>query len=168
MLICEIWIASGLYYLSELVEEHTVIAKRFLTRMIYAIIGAQALLCIIDGFPFKLSVMSIVSHFVYLLNLRRFPFVKLSEPLFISSCGKFTFLPTVCRSRKLEANSGLNSPRPHKPLLLVLPFFQHRPHCPSITLRPPQPPHLHRNRFLLRPPRLACSILSLRVPVRER
>lgn len=81
--------ASGLYYLSELVEEHTVIAKRFLTRMIYGVIGIQVLLCLVDRFPFKLSLLSVVSHVVYLGNMRRFPVVNITDPLFISSCGKF-------------------------------------------------------------------------------
>jgi hypothetical protein len=79
--------ASGLYYLSELVEEHTVFAKKFLTRLIYAVISIQVLLCLIDGFPFWLSLLSVVSHVVYLGNMRRFPIVKLSDPLFITSCG---------------------------------------------------------------------------------
>lgn len=79
--------ASGLYYLSELVEEHTVFAKKLLTRLIYAVISIQVLLCLIDGFPFGLSLLSIVSHVVYLGNMRRFPIVKLSDPLFITSCG---------------------------------------------------------------------------------
>ncbi|KAI9053291.1 hypothetical protein LZ554_002254 [Drepanopeziza brunnea f. sp. 'monogermtubi'] len=79
-------IASGLYYLSELVEEHTVVAKKLLTRLIYGVIGLQALLCLVDGFPFMLSMLSISSHIVYLGNMRRFPFVKLSDPLFVSSC----------------------------------------------------------------------------------
>ena len=79
--------ASGLYYLSELVEEHTVIAKRFLTRMIYGVIGLQIVLCLIDGFPFKLSMLSIISHIVYLGNMRRFPVVNITDPLFITSCG---------------------------------------------------------------------------------
>jgi Transmembrane adaptor Erv26 len=79
--------ASGLYYLSELVEEHTVFAKKLLTRLIYAVISIQILLCLIDGFPFGLSLLSIVSHVVYLGNMRRFPIVKLSDPLFITSCG---------------------------------------------------------------------------------
>ncbi|KAI1006196.1 hypothetical protein K3495_g2023 [Podosphaera aphanis] len=79
-------IASGLYYLSELVEEYTVIAKRFLIQMIYLVIIFQALLCIVDGFPFLLSAMGIFSHIIYLGNLRRFPMVQLSDPLFILSC----------------------------------------------------------------------------------
>ncbi len=81
-------IASGLYYLSELVEEHTVIAKKLLTRLIYLVIGIQTLLCLVDGFPIMLSLLSIFSHIVYLGNMRRFPIVKLSDPLFLLSCGK--------------------------------------------------------------------------------
>jgi hypothetical protein len=80
--------ASGLYYLSELVEEHTVVAKRFLTRLIYFIMAVQLLLCLVDRFPFWLTALGIFSHFVYLGNMRRFPFVRLSDPLFLTSCGK--------------------------------------------------------------------------------
>ncbi|CAJ2501331.1 Uu.00g041840.m01.CDS01 [Anthostomella pinea] len=79
-------IASGLYYLSELVEEHTVFAKKFLTKLIYFIIGLQLVLCIVDGFPVWYTLMGIASHVVYLGNMRRFPFVKLTDPLFMASC----------------------------------------------------------------------------------
>ncbi|KAI6814279.1 DUF396-domain-containing protein [Hortaea werneckii] len=79
-------IASGLYYLSELVEEHTVVSKRILTRLIYAVIGLQLLLALVDAFPYPLSALSIASHIVYLQNLRRFPIVKLSDPIFLASC----------------------------------------------------------------------------------
>ncbi|KAB5551042.1 transmembrane adaptor Erv26 [Coniochaeta sp. 2T2.1] len=79
-------IASGLYYLSELVEEHTVIAKRLLTRLIYSIIGLQLLLCIVDRFPVLLTLLGVFSHVVYLGNMRRFPYVKLTDPLFLASC----------------------------------------------------------------------------------
>uniref|UniRef100_A0A060THA3 ARAD1D28908p n=1 Tax=Blastobotrys adeninivorans TaxID=409370 RepID=A0A060THA3_BLAAD len=79
-------IASGLYYLSEQVEEHTVWTKRFLVRAIYAIIGVHVLLWIIDGFPFWLTAFSIAAHVVYLQNLDRFPFIKLSSGMFIAGC----------------------------------------------------------------------------------
>ncbi|RAK82475.1 uncharacterized protein BO72DRAFT_443936 [Aspergillus fijiensis CBS 313.89] len=79
-------IASGLYYLSELVEEHTVLARRLLSRLIYSIILVQMLLVVFDRFPLGLSALSIGSHLVYASNLRRFPVVKLSDPLFILSC----------------------------------------------------------------------------------
>ncbi|KAJ5672412.1 hypothetical protein N7507_001539 [Penicillium longicatenatum] len=79
-------IASGLYYLSELVEEHTVLARKLLNRLIYSIIVIQVLLVIFDRFPIWLSLLSVLSHLVYASNLRRFPIVKLSDPLFILSC----------------------------------------------------------------------------------
>lgn len=82
-------IASGLYYLSELVEEHTVLAKKLLTKLIYTIIGAQALLWLVDGFPLGATLLGIFSHVVYLGNMRRFPFVKLTDPLFLLSCGTY-------------------------------------------------------------------------------
>lgn len=79
-------IASGLYYLSELVEEHSVLARKTLSRMIYAVIAVQILLTIIDRLPITLSALSIGSHILYLQNLRRFPWVKLSDPIFLTSC----------------------------------------------------------------------------------
>ena len=99
--------ASGLYYLSELVEEHTVFAKRFLTRLIYSIMVLQLLLCVVDGFPFLLTTLGIFSHVIYLGNMRRFPFVKLSDPLFVTSCGEFK---SVLRSLHLRSLPPLAGP----------------------------------------------------------
>lgn len=82
------YVASGLYYLSELVEEHTVLAKKLLTRLIYTIIGLQLLLIVVDRFPVGLSLLSVGSHVIYAQNLRRFPIVKLKDPLFLVSCGE--------------------------------------------------------------------------------
>ncbi|KAF2212822.1 hypothetical protein CERZMDRAFT_111848 [Cercospora zeae-maydis SCOH1-5] len=79
-------IASGLYYLSELVEEHTVLSKKLLYRLIYSIIATQILLAAVDSFPLTLSAFSIASHVIYSLNLRRFPVVKLTDPVFLASC----------------------------------------------------------------------------------
>ncbi|KAG8623124.1 hypothetical protein KVT40_008100 [Elsinoe batatas] len=78
-------IASGLYYLSELVEEHSVLSKKLLTRLIYGVICVQILL-LVDKLPFWPSLLSIGSHVVYLQNLRRFPIVKLTDPIFLTSC----------------------------------------------------------------------------------
>lgn len=79
-------IASGLYYLSELVEEHTVLASRTLTRLIYGVITIHVLLWLIDRFPFTLIALGVFSHLVYASNLRHFPIVKLGDPLFLLSC----------------------------------------------------------------------------------
>jgi hypothetical protein len=79
-------IASGLYYLSELVEEHTVLASRLLRRLIYTIVVIQFLLWLVDSFPLSLTILGMLSHGVYLSNLRHFPVVKLSDPFFLGSC----------------------------------------------------------------------------------
>lgn len=79
-------IASGLYYVSELVEEHTEPTKRFLKRVIQGIIVLLVLLWLFDSFPFKLTLFSIVSYFIYLQNLQRFPYVQLTSPVFLASC----------------------------------------------------------------------------------
>lgn len=79
-------IASGLYYLSELVEEYSVLSAKVLRRLIYVVIAVQVLLLLVDSFPWHLTLLGIVSHAVYSTNLRHFPIVKLSDPLFILSC----------------------------------------------------------------------------------
>lgn len=80
--------ASSLYYLSELVEEHTVLTKRVLSYMINSIIVIQVLLFVVDGFPWRLIALGVASHLVYQRNLRRFPTVRLKDPWFIASCGE--------------------------------------------------------------------------------
>ena len=79
-------IASGLYYLSELVEEHSVQASRVLHRLVYAVAATQLLLAAVDRLPWLPSLLGVVSHAVYARNLRHFPIVRLSDPTFIASC----------------------------------------------------------------------------------
>lgn len=79
-------IASGLYFISEQVEEHTVFTKRLLTRIIYVVIAVHVLLLLFDGFPLKSTLFSIGANLVYLQNLKRFPFISLTSGIFITSC----------------------------------------------------------------------------------
>lgn len=79
-------IASGLYFLSEKVEEHTVIAKRILSRTIYSIIAVHVLLFVFDGFPLWTSLFSVFANLTYLQNLKRFPFIRLTSKTFVTSC----------------------------------------------------------------------------------
>ncbi|KAK6455582.1 transmembrane adaptor Erv26 [Scheffersomyces xylosifermentans] len=78
-------IASGLYYISELVEDHTEPTKRFLRRLIFGIIAVLILLWLVDGFSFKLTAFAVFSHWVYLQNLHKFPYVELTSPIFLAS-----------------------------------------------------------------------------------
>ncbi|CDK25272.1 unnamed protein product [Kuraishia capsulata CBS 1993] len=79
-------IASGLYYLSELVEENTEFTRRFLSRSINSIVVLLILLWIVDGFPFKLTLFSLATYYVYHLNMKTFPYINLTGPIFVSSC----------------------------------------------------------------------------------
>ncbi|KAI9823217.1 MAG: erv26 super protein [Phylliscum demangeonii] len=79
-------IASGLYFISELVEEYTTPTKRLLTQVIYLINLTFILLIALDRLPWWLCAISIGSHTVYLQNLRRFPHVRLRDPWFLLSC----------------------------------------------------------------------------------
>lgn len=54
--------------------------------MIYTVIATQILLTVVDRLPLSLSALSIGSHILYLQNLRRFPWVKLTDPIFLASC----------------------------------------------------------------------------------
>jgi hypothetical protein len=63
-----------------------------LYQLIYGVVGLQALLLVVDGFPIGLSALSVVSHVIYAQNLRKFPIVKLTDPLFLLSCGMISIL----------------------------------------------------------------------------
>jgi hypothetical protein len=153
-------IASGLYYMSELVEEHSVLAKRLLTRLIYAIIFIQTLLWLVDGFPFWASMLGIVSHVIYLGNMRRFPFVRLSDPLFLTSCGTSSSSPDMARN---IANDGYSS-RAGQPLCLVPTLLRHTDSIlPAIlVLRQGRRAELHSDRVVLWALRVACPFRALR------
>ncbi|ODQ63943.1 DUF396-domain-containing protein [Nadsonia fulvescens var. elongata DSM 6958] len=76
-------IACGLYYLSELVEEYSVLTKKILARAILSIILVHVLLVVFDGFPFWISVYSIACQLVYIANMKRFPLITFSDPKFL-------------------------------------------------------------------------------------
>ncbi|KAK0499853.1 transmembrane adaptor Erv26-domain-containing protein [Armillaria luteobubalina] len=80
-------LASGLLYISELIEEHSRLAKTIGQRGIYAIICLHLILCVSDSLPIMLTAFSIICHVVYLQNFSKtWPLISLSSPSFISSC----------------------------------------------------------------------------------
>lgn len=99
-------IALGLFYLSELVEEHTEPTKRLLKRTIYLIVAVFVLLWLTDSFPFLPVMFLIFSYFVYLQNLAKFPYVELTSPIFLLSC------VLVVVNHFLWFNHFLNPPMP--------------------------------------------------------
>ncbi|KAF8450481.1 transmembrane adaptor Erv26-domain-containing protein, partial [Boletus edulis BED1] len=79
--------ASGLLYISELIEEHSRLAKLIGQRAIYATITLHMLLYVTDSLPLLQTLFSIICHCVYLQNFSsHWPLISLSSISFISSC----------------------------------------------------------------------------------
>jgi hypothetical protein len=149
-----------------------VFAKKLLNRLIYGVIAIQTLLLLIDGFPIGLSALSIASHVIYAQNLRRFPIVKLTDPLFLLSCGTCpSQLPPATNHAAATSILTKHSSRNRKPLPLVPPLQRALDLAKLILqlpLRPPRYPLLHRNRLLLRPLCVACAVRAVRLAERGR
>lgn len=149
-------------------EEHTVLAKKLLYRLIYGVVGVQFLLLVVDKFPVGLSLLSVVSHGIYAQNLRRFPVVKLTDPLFLLSCGMRNSIQRTALDIKLTDSSAR-----HCKSLPLVPSLQ----CSAcqllffISLRTRHEySYIYRDRCILWAMRLARSLRSFRFPIcwRER
>ncbi|KIJ20347.1 hypothetical protein PAXINDRAFT_96564 [Paxillus involutus ATCC 200175] len=80
-------LASGLLYISELIEEHSRLSKLVGQRGTYAIIALHVLLYVIDSLPLPQTLFSIICHIVYLQNFStQWPLISLSSASFIASC----------------------------------------------------------------------------------
>ncbi|KAJ3993535.1 DUF396-domain-containing protein [Lentinula boryana] len=80
-------IASGLLYISELIEEHSQFAKLVGQRGTYVIILFHVVLYFTDALPFKHTLFSIFCHIVYLQNFSSaWPVISLTSFSFLASC----------------------------------------------------------------------------------
>lgn len=80
-------LASGLLWLSELIEEHSKLAKVLGKRGIYVIISIHVLLAFTDALPLHKIAFSILCHVVYLQNFSHtWPVISLTSPSFVASC----------------------------------------------------------------------------------
>ncbi|KAJ7068506.1 DUF396-domain-containing protein [Mycena amicta] len=80
-------LASGLLYVSELIEEHTKLAKTVGQRGIYVIIVLHGVLYFSDSLPLSHTGFSVFCHLVYLQNFSNtWPVIELSSWSFIASC----------------------------------------------------------------------------------
>jgi len=79
-----ICMGSGLYYLAEIVEEYTVLTKKIIKYTTFIVIGIHVLILIWeDTFPWTYILTGILAHIAYLLLLKDFPFIELTNPFFI-------------------------------------------------------------------------------------
>ncbi|KAI0034108.1 transmembrane adaptor Erv26, partial [Vararia minispora EC-137] len=80
-------IASGLLWISELIEEHSKLAKVVGVRGIYAIISLHFVLYFTDGLSLPRILFSAFCHVVYLQNFSQtWPLISLTSLSFTASC----------------------------------------------------------------------------------
>jgi len=80
-------LASGLLWLSELIEEHSKLAKALGKKGIYVIISIHVLLAFTDALPLHKIAFSVLCHVVYLQNFSHtWPVISLTSPSFVASC----------------------------------------------------------------------------------
>ncbi|TFK71770.1 DUF396-domain-containing protein [Pluteus cervinus] len=116
-------LASGLLYISELIEEHSRISKTIGQRGIYAIILLHVLLYPFDSLPFLQLVFSIACHLVYLQNFSgSWPLISLSSISFLASCALvianhfswfFYFSRVTQEARRMRSYHGLHTASAH-------------------------------------------------------
>ena len=78
-------IASGLYYVSEFVEEHARFSKLVIERLILLVVAFILLLMLIDGLSPVLGVLTLLAHGIYWRNLKEFPVIHIQSVWFIGA-----------------------------------------------------------------------------------
>jgi len=80
-------LASGLLYASELIEEHSRLAKMIGQRSVYIIVTLHVLFYFTDRLPLLQTLFSIICHLVYLQNFSStWPLISLTSISFLASC----------------------------------------------------------------------------------
>ncbi|KAF7491068.1 Uncharacterized protein SSS_08836 [Sarcoptes scabiei] len=76
-------LATGLYYLAELIEEYTTISYKIIKKINFFVIGIHICLFLFEDLPNYLIICGLISHLNHILILRTFPFFQFSSPPFI-------------------------------------------------------------------------------------
>ncbi|XP_065828248.1 protein TEX261-like [Oscarella lobularis] len=84
---CIVCLASGLYYLADLVEEYTVITKRIIKALLWIVGLVHAGLAVFEGIPLTVIGTSFLANAVYALLLKNFPFVEFTSLRFVGGFG---------------------------------------------------------------------------------
>ena len=86
LLLLAVCLATGLYYLAELVEEYSRLAKRVITNALRAVLALHLALLLLDHQPLSCVLVGAASHCAYARLLPRFPFVQLGSLDFAVAC----------------------------------------------------------------------------------
>jgi len=84
-------VATGLYYLAELVEEYTVQSRKVILCMTIGSIGLYIGLLLFEDVPFSIIACGVLSQMCHLIVLKTFPFFMLTSPSFIGAVFLFFF-----------------------------------------------------------------------------
>lgn len=71
-----ICLAAGLYYVAELVEEYTVLAKKVITTIILIVVFIYILFIFFDNLPWSMVICGIIAQAMHGLIMTNFPYVK--------------------------------------------------------------------------------------------
>ena len=75
-------IAAALYYLAEVIEEYSTKSRRYVRYMlIFCVLCNLAL--VIDGMPYLIIINGVLLHMCYYACIKHFPYVVLTDPLFL-------------------------------------------------------------------------------------
>jgi len=78
-------LAAGLYYLAELVEEYTVIAKKVIrTLIICTVLTYVLLMCFENEFTWLMIILGLAAQVVHFVILSNFPYVQFLSASFLS------------------------------------------------------------------------------------
>eukprot|EP00899_Mesostigma_viride_P029458 jgi/Mesvir1/9698/Mv12176-RA.1 len=109
-------LATGLYYIAELVEEYTKLTKKVIQHVIQGIVALQVLLLLFDRLPLLCIAVGVSAHGAYYRLLRTFPYISLSSTDFLASVGllvinnicwfRYFLYDPACRYLSLEYMLG--------------------------------------------------------------
>jgi len=87
MIFIAVCLASGMYYMAELVEEHTSLTRRIMLACNVLVLAVHVLFLIFESLPLSAVAVGLAAHACYFWMLQSFPFIQIKSPQFGASCG---------------------------------------------------------------------------------
>ena len=104
--------ACGLYYLAELVEEHTSLTGRIMYGTTIGVLATHVLF-LTETLPYSAIACGVGAHASYLWLLQTFPFMRFASPRFLTSLALFVLSNFLWISHFLSHYHNLTQVRSH-------------------------------------------------------
>lgn len=79
-------VAAGMYYVAELIEEYTTVAKRIIRLLLITVTGLNILLMVLESeFTWTMCAIGLISNAIYFVILAEFPVIGFLSPTFLFS-----------------------------------------------------------------------------------